>query len=327
LNHQKYIRNIFKIRTELEFNKLALQAFNYQYANNSIYKQYIDLVTTNKNTISHYNEIPFLPIELFRSQKIVSSTQNQEVIFKSSGTTNKNRSHHYIINLDLYRKSIASTFKLFFGNPSQYVFLCLVPDFEHNPCSSLSFMCSELIKSSNYPESGFFMERHSELEKIINNCARKNQKFILFGLGFEILEFGEKHNLSFNSGYIIETGGTKRQQEIIIRADLHKRLKAAFNTNNIYSEYGMAELLTQSYFLKTNHFQHPPWKKILIRDKTNPLAIVQSNKRGCINIIDLANIDSCCFIATNDTGHLVNGGFNIIGRSQNAVERGCNLML
>lgn len=325
MNEQDYIQNIFKITDEKAFNKLALDAFNYQYNNNIIYQQYINIMGFKCNKIAHYLDIPFIPIELFRTKKLIAKTKKEQTFFQSSGTTDTNRSKHYITDLNLYKKSIIHTFKYFFGEPSKYVFLCLVPDYKNHPNSSLAFMCNELIINSHSIDSGFYINKKSQLKDKINQLEQQKQHFILFGLGFEILEFG-KNNMSFNFGTIIETGGIKKGRETIIREDLHERLKKLFKTDRIYSEYGMAELLSQSYFIDKKQFQTPPWKKILIRDKTNPLKII-NNKRGCINIIDLANIYSCSFIATNDVGNLTKDGFNILGRSQNATVKGCNLMV
>jgi len=327
MNIKNYIKNIFKIKNEDEFNKFALSLFHYQYVNNKIYNQYINLIKSDVSNIKDYTHIPFLPIELFRTQKIISTVDTVQNIFISSGTTNNQRSKHHIVSLEIYKTSIFNCFHFFWGNPKEFVFFCLVPDLHNNPHSSLSFMCSELINCSNNSKSGFYLKNKKTLLSNIAECQKKKQKFILFGLGFEILKFANKNNIALNGGVVIETGGTKKNKKRIVREDLHRRLQSLLKVKNIYSEYGMAELLSQSYYMKDDCFQSPPWKKILIRDKTNPFKIIGNNNRGCINIIDLANIYSCGFIATNDLGHLNNSGFNIIGRSQNSVERGCNLMV
>ena len=326
MNEKKYLQKIFQISNENEFNKYALEAFNYQFKNNIVYKQYINLMGFNYNLIKHYIDIPFMPIELFKTKKIIAGLKKPELFFQSSGTTGTIRSKHYLSDLNVYKKSIINNFNYFFGDPEQYVFLCLVPDFKKNPHSSLAFMCNELIAKSQSTDSGFYIKKKSILSKKINYLEKNKKKFILFGLGFEILEFGLEYNVSLNFGTIIETGGVKRGSQTIIREDLHNRLKKLFKTKNIFSEYGMAELLSQSYFINKKKFQTPPWKKVLIRDKTNPLKII-NDKRGCVNIIDLANIYSCCFIATNDSGSIHKDGFDILGRSQNSSIRGCNLMV
>ena len=322
-----YIKNIFHINSESEFNDYALELFHYQYKNNNIYNQYIKLICSETKTIKHYSEIPFLPIELFRTKKIISIEKKHQNVFLSSGTTNQLKSKHYIIDLKIYKKSILKSFELFFGDPKEFVFFCLVPDFKKNPNSSLSFMCHELIKYSSKSKSGFYLNKTNTLISNIKKCQQEKKKFIIFGLGFEILNFANKKNISLKDGLIIETGGTKNNKTRILRDDLHKRLKKLFQIDNIISEYGMAELLSQSYYLNNKYFVAPPWKKILIRNKTNPLKINTNNYRGHINIIDLANIYSCGFIATNDMGYVNKVGFDVIGRSQNAANRGCSLMV
>ena len=317
---------IFEIKTSEEFNDIAIDLFEYQYNNNPVYNRYVNLCGFKTNNIQAYYEIPFLPIELFRTKKIITGSNPIETVFFSSGTTNKERSKHYIQNLDIYKKSIARSFQKFVGDPKEYSFLCLIPDFENNPNSSLAFMASELISLSQQNHSGFYLNREKKLISTIKLLEEKNKKFILFGLSFALLDFAEKYTLNLEKGIVIETGGTKKQKKHIVQQELHKKLKLLFNTTKVYSEYGMAELLSQSYH-RDNCFESPPWKKIIIRDKTNPFKILKDKKRGCINIIDLANINSCSFIATNDVGYLNSSGFNIIGRSQNASERGCNLMI
>lgn len=327
MNIQNYIKNIFNINTDSQFNDVAIQLFTHQYKNNSIYKKYIQLINCNVSQVKYYDQIPFLPIELFRTHKVSTGLHRSEVVFKSSGTTNDQKSSHYVIDLSIYKKSIINCFNLFIGDPKEFVFLCLIPEKNKHPNSSLSFMAYELIKNSNNRNSGFFINKTNELIEQIKKCQSKNQKFILFGLSFEILDFAEKNQISLHNGIVIETGGTKKNNKHLFREELHNQLKAKFKTNNIYSEYGMAELLSQSYYTNQNYFQSPPWKKILLRDKTNPLKIINKNQRGLINIIDLANIYSCGFIATNDFGEVSNNGFNVIGRNHNTIARGCNLMI
>tara|TARA_Y100001968_G_scaffold332857_1_gene392695 strand:+ start:215 stop:1195 length:981 start_codon:yes stop_codon:yes gene_type:complete len=323
---ENYIKNVFKIKSESEFNDFALQLFHYQKINNPVYRKYIDLIGYDIKPIKEYSEIPFLPIELFRSEKIITKNAAPQAIFNSSGTTNKQKSKHYVLDLEIYKKSIMKSFNLFIGDPKDFVFLCFAPNTAQNPNSSLSFMCTELIKNSKKETSGFYLKRENEAISNIHDFKKNNQKFILFGLSLELLKFAEKNNISLEHGIVIETGGSKNQNKHFIKDDLHSRLKSHFNTQSIYSEYGMCELLSQSYYGHNKCFKSPPWKKILIRDKTNPLKITNQN-RGSINIIDLANIYSCGFIATNDSGYLTNDGFNIIGRNQNSIARGCDLMV
>ncbi len=327
MNPQNYIKKIFLIQNESEFNDYALQLFHYQYKGNEIYNNYVNLICNNVHAISTYHEIPFLPIELFRTKKIKTKNIKYQTIFHSSGTTKSEKSKHYIVDLDIYKKSIINGFKSHLGNPKDFVFFCLVPDFKNNPNSSLAFMCNELIVKSNHSKSGFYIGNEEVMKKTILDCQKKKEKFILFGLSFEILKFAEKHQINLKNGLVIETGGSKKGDQNIIKDALHHQLKYYFKIKDIYSEYGMAELLSQSYYTQNRCFISPPWKKILIRDKRNPLKINKNHTRGSINIIDLANIYSCGFIATNDFGYTTKKGFNIIGRNINANARGCNLMI
>lgn len=322
-----YIKNIFQIKSLDEFNNYALQLFRYQYNFNVLYREYVNLLGYEISKIKNYQSIPFLPIDFFRNNKVTTNHKKHQAVFFSSGSTNSLRSKHYVFNTDIYIKSIMSSFNFFFKDPKLYAILCMVPSFKKNPNSSLAFMCNEMITKSNNKKSGFYLNNKEKLKSVIKKCEQKKEKYILFGLSFELLQFAKDSNINIECGLVIETGGTKKNQTRIIKEDMHKQLKKYFKSDSINSEYGMAELLSQSYCLDSSMFHSPPWKKILIRDKTNPLKIIPENQRGYINIIDLANIYSCGFIATNDLGYSINGGFDIIGRGQNSTQRGCNLMI
>jgi phenylacetate-coenzyme A ligase PaaK-like adenylate-forming protein len=327
MNTENYIKKIFKIVNDNDFNTLALELFLYQYKYNEIYQEYINLIKYDISKITYYTDIPFLPIELFKTKKVISKYSNFSKIFYSSGTTGNIKSKHYIIDEKIYQNSIINSFKLFFGNPKKYVFLCLVPSTQEEPNSSLSYMCSELIKASTKEESGFYLNQEKSIIDTIYKCKKKNQPIILIGLSFAILDFAEKNKIDLTNEIVIETGGMKNKRQSIVRPEIHKRLKLLLNVTKIYSEYSMTELLSQSYFCNESHFNAPPWKKILIREKNNPLKLNLNNNRGCINIIDLANLHTCGFIATNDLGVINKDGFDVLGRAQNASERGCNLMI
>ncbi len=327
MNTKNYIKKIFQISTEAEFNLAALELFNYQYKYNTIYHQYVNMLSNNIKEIKQYSQIPFLPIDFFKSHDVIIKDTKPKAVFYSSGTTNNKKSKHYVVDLNIYKKSIISSFKLLIGDPKKFSILCLVPTLQNKPNSSLAYMCNELINLSGNEFSGFYISKKQELKSVIQKCEEIGQKFILFGLSSEILKFSKDNNALFKNGIIIETGGNKIHGEHIIREELHNRLAKKFGKDKIYSEYGMAELLSQSYYVNNNGFVCPPWKKILIRDKNNPLKILKTPQRGCINIIDLANIYSCGFIATNDAGNLKKNSFNIIGRIKNSTERGCNLMV
>ena len=321
-----YSNKIFNIKSEAEFNELAINVFKFQYQSCRLYQKFVNRLDVNPTDVKDYFSIPFLPIDFFKSNKIISSKYAHEIIFESSGSTSDVKSKHYVADTELYTKSLIKTFNLFFKNFKNLKLFCLVPTLNEKPSSSLAFMCDKLIKINKHKESGFFLDKPEKLKQNILDCERKKQKYILFGLSFEILKFSKKHRIQIKNGVVIETGGTKKNQVRMIREELHSLIKKNFRLKDIVSEYGMAELLSQSYCFDGELFCSPPWKKVLIRDKRNPLNILRDQSRGCINIIDLSNINSCSFIATNDLGYKKDGKFCVTGRVLNSSQRGCNLL-
>ncbi len=325
LIYEKYISQIFDIKSEEEFANLCLQAFEYQYKNNENYKRYCNLLKIK--TVNKINEIPFLPISFFKTNKILTKTKDFEVIFSSSSTTGSIPSLHYVSDIKVYEKSFVKNFEYFYSSPSNYVILALLPSYLEREGSSLIYMAKDLINLSQKPESGFFLNQHEELHQIIQSLEKKSQKYILLGVSFAILDFAEKYKLNLNHGIIMETGGMKGRRKEITRNELHKILKTAFSCENIHSEYGMTELLSQAYSKKDGIFECPPQMKVLIRDPYDALSVKTIGK-GALNIIDLANINSCCFIETSDLGSVFSdGSFEISGRFDDSEIRGCNLMI
>jgi len=318
---------IFKINTESDFNDLALRIFNFQYQNNRVYKNWCDLLRIEKTTVNSYHKIPFLPIEFFKTQKIISSPVSKDTKeFTSSSTTSQIPSTHFVNEIKLYEKSFLNTFNLFYGNPNQYCFLALLPNYLERKGSSLVYMCNELIKQSNHPFSGFFLNDIDDLIQKINQLKKTNQKVILIGVSYALMDLCEKISLTENF-IVIETGGMKGTRKELLKAELHSYLKKGFNINSIHSEYGMTELLSQAYSLGNEKFNSPPWLKFLIREVDNPLQLIKGNKTGGINIIDLANINSCSFIATKDLGNIDDSNqLQLMGRYDNSDVRGCNLL-
>ena len=315
--------DIFNIKNEEEFEEIALDLFNYQIINNPIYKNYAKLVLRNKTPINIY-EIPFLPIDFFKSNEVICKNKNVETIFLSSGTGGE-RSKHLISDIELYKQSFLKSFELFYGDISQYCILSLLPNYREQGASSLVYMVDELIKESKNKLSGFYLNNYEKLAETINVVEEKNQKTILFGVTYALLDFAEQFPTKLKSTIIIETGGSKGKRKEYIKEELHNILKQSFCLENIHSEYGMTELLSQSYSKSNGVFKSPPWKKIIIRDPHDPFSIVETNKTGGINIIDLANIYSCPFIATQDLGKTYEDeSFSILGRFDNADLRGCN---
>jgi phenylacetate-coenzyme A ligase PaaK-like adenylate-forming protein len=319
---------IFDISCQEEFNYLALEIFKYQAHSNKVYKRYLKILGIDKYAITKPENIPFLPIELFKYHKIITGSGRPEIKFESSGTTGTSKSKHYIIDPELYTSSFTRCFNMFYGSHEKYCILALLPSYLEQKNSSLVYMVDRLIQMSNHHESGFYPDNFSELIETLKKLEKIKQPVILLGVSFALVRMAEKFPLPLEHTIIMETGGMKGKQEEITREELHELLRKAFHVNEIHSEYGMTELLSQAYSKGHGLFQNPPWMKVMIRDTYDPTTYVSSGKSGGINIIDLANIHSCSFIATQDIGKLVpSGGFEVLGRFDNSDIRGCNLLL
>ncbi len=326
-NFEEYYKIIFSKQIESCFDKYALQAFEYQYNNNPVYRKYCDLIHIKEDKIKSLTDIPFLPVELFKTHKIISGDIKHELEFHSSGTTGNQASKHFVANAGIYKKSFTFCFKKFFGNPDKYEILALLPSYREKENSSLVYMVNELIKLSANKHGGFYKNNFDELNQKINYLEKNKIKYLLFGVSFALLDFAEKYPQKICYGDFIETGGMKGRRQEITRQELHKILCSAFKINKIYSEYGMTELLSQAYSKESGIFLCPPQMKVFCRDGSDPLMITKSGK-GAINIIDLANIHSCCFIATSDIGNIYkNGSFEVDGRFDEADVRGCSMLI
>ena len=314
------------------FEDNALSTFRFQYQNCEVYKQFCDALKITPQQINSIDRIPFLPVEFYKTHKIISkniSPENHPIIFSSSGTTSQTLSKHYISDISVYEQSFRKGFEFFYGNLEDYCLLALLPSYLERQDSSLVFMVNNLIQKTKNPDSGFYLHNLTELSEKLKYLSGKNQKFILLGVSYALLDLAEMMNTTFLSegGIVMETGGMKGKHKEMLREELHTVLKKAFGKNEIHSEYGMTELLSQSYSKGNGLFKCPPWMQILIRDIHDPFHIIENGKTGGINVIDLANINSCSFIATQDLGKLYNdGSFEITGRFDAADIRGCNLM-
>lgn len=327
-NIESLKEQIFNIQSEQEFIDLALEIFLYQAESNTIYKQYIRTLGIDVNKISNINEIPFLPISFFKTHKVIcGEDESESQVFYSSTTTSEIPSKHYVKNLELYEKSFTKGFEYFYGNSRDYCILALLPSYLERVNSSLVYMVNSLISNGDNPESGFYMYNHKELiDKIKRNEERK-QKTLLIGVTFALLDLAEKFSLPLEHTIIMETGGMKGKREELTRQEVHKVLSHAFHVNTIHSEFGMTELLSQAYSNGNGIFHTVPWMRLLIRDIYDPFRVGLINETGALNIIDLANINSCSFIATDDLGKAFNNSFfEVIGRLDNSDIRGCNLM-
>lgn len=326
INYTNIEDKIFSVNKE-NFEELVFEIFKIQYHQNSVYKNYIDFLKINPNKICQIEKIPYLPIEFFKSYKIKTGLWKSQHIFRSSGTTDQNKSKHYIKNLDLYRESFINGFTYFFGNPKDYNFVGLLPSYLERNDASLVYMVNGLMEKSNQKEKYFYMHDYNNCAITLEKLKKNNKKIFLIGVTFALLDFIESYNIDLKNHIILETGGMKGKRKEIIRTELHHRIKKSFNLENINGEYGMTELLSQAYSKSDGIFECPPWMKILIRDPLDPFEISENEKKGALNVIDLCNIYSCSFIATQDLGQLYkNGTFEVLGRMDNAELRGCNLM-
>ena len=322
------INEIFNIQTKEAFNKVALKVFKHQFENNNLYRSFCDLLYIHPSDVKTIAEIPFLPIQFFKSHQVMSTYSEHATIFSSSGTTGSITSKHYVTDIDWYTQSYLKGFKHFYGNIEEYTVLALLPNYLERKGSSLIYMVEDLIKKSNKPDSGFYLNNLNELAEKLQILDKKGSKILLIGVSFALLDLIEKHHFKLQNTIIMETGGMKGRRKEMIRNELHEILCNGFGVPKIHSEYGMTELLSQGYSKGNGVFECPPWMKILTRDTEDPLTILSNKKSGGINVIDLANYNSCSFIATQDLGRLVtDNSFEIIGRFDNSDIRGCNLMV
>ena len=321
------VDRIFSVN-DRTFEGLAIEVFVQQYVNTPVYRAFCDSLKIKPDNVSEIGDIPFLPVELFKNYEVLASGQSPQVIFESSGTTGSIPSRHYVSDLSLYEKSFLLGFKRFYGEPSDYVFLGLLPSYLERNNSSLVYMTHKLIQYSGNPEGGFFLNEFEKLYNFLLELKAGKRKTILLGVTFGLLDFAEVYKMEFPELIVMETGGMKGRREELTRPEVHERLCAAFGVAKIHSEYGMTELLSQGYSKGDGIFELPPWMKMYTRDVYDPLKLLQPGRSGAVNIIDLANLNSCSFIATNDLGIVNdNGTFEIMGRVDNAEIRGCNLMV
>ena len=319
---------VFNIQNQSDFKTCALQVFRHQFKNNAIYRSFCDLLYIHSSDVKEIEEIPFLPIQFFKSHAVLSSTQAVKETFTSSGTTGSSVSKHMVTDLSWYTKSYTKGFEYFYGPIEEYTVLGLLPNYLERDGSSLIYMVDDFIKKSNKPSSGFYLNNLTELSKTLIALDKKGEKVLLIGVTFALLDLIERQQFKLQNTIIMETGGMKGRRKEMIRNELHEILCAGFGVSKIHSEYGMTELLSQGYSSGDGVFDCPPWMKILARDTEDALTMVGTNKTGGLNVIDLANYNSCSFIATQDLGKVDNNGsFEVLGRFDHSDIRGCNLMV
>lgn len=320
--------DIFSNHSERDFCNLALDIFRYQAKYCLVYQQYLTSLSINVADINTIEKIPFLPIEFFKSHIIMAEGRVEEQVFSSSGTTGSIPSRHFISDISVYEESFQKGFFLFYGLPQPYAILALLPSYQERSGSSLIYMVNDLIKQSKVTESGYFLYNHDDLFRQLKSLKHQKVPTILIGVSYALLDFVEHYRIEFPELIVMETGGMKGKRREMIRAELHQVLSEGFGVSTIHAEYGMTELLSQAYSKGNGMFNCPPWMKVLIRELNDPFSYVKQGQTGGINVIDLANINSCSFIATQDLGRTSSPNqFEVLGRFDQSDVRGCNLMV
>lgn len=321
-------QKIFQEHNSESFERLSLEIFRFQYQNIPVYKQFVDALNIIPENINRLDSIPFMPIEFFKNFQIIQPNHQPEIVFKSSGTTGMQRSQHFVYDIKLYESSFSKGFNLFYGPENQYIILALLPSYLENGESSLVYMVDYLIKKTGNENCGFYLNEPQLLQDKLHQLKSSSKKILLLGVSYALLDMAEILNLKIPNLIVMETGGMKGRRKEMVRDELHGHLTKGFGVSNIHSEYGMTELLSQAYSKGKGIFSCPPWMKMLIRDTYDPLSYVGNGKSGAINIIDLANIHSVSFIATQDLGKITgNNEFEILGRFDHSDVRGCNLLV
>ena len=320
--------DIFSIQTDADFVQAALQTFGYQYQHNQVYQRFCTLLGRTPDKVRQLTDIPFLPIEFFKSEAVYCGNERPTTVFTSSGTTGSQTSRHYVKDLAVYQQSFRQGFADFYGNIEEYTVLALLPSYLERTGSSLITMVADLIERSGSADSGFYLNEYDLLAEKLTSLDRSRRKVLLIGVSFALLDLVETHRFQLKNTIVMETGGMKGRRKELIREELHAILCEGFGVEHIHSEYGMTELLSQAYSAGSGLYESVRWLKVLIRDTNDALSYQRPLKTGGINLIDLANIHSCSFIATQDLGRLhPNGKFEVLGRFDNADIRGCNLLI
>lgn len=326
-NFKSLYEQVFSL-DEKDFDNLALELFNFQYEHNSIYRSFVDHLTIKPEMVTSLTQIPFLPISFFKRHRIVTGSWKPQLIFESSGTTGQTPSRHEVFDTSCYLKNCRLQFERFYGSVENYTILALLPSYLEREHSSLVYMAQDFIWQSNDRRSGFFLDRYQDLIELLHQLSDEGKPTLLLGVTFGLLDLAEKSKLNLKNVIVMETGGMKGRREEMVRSEVHQRLTEAFGVNSIHSEYGMTELFSQAYSKGEGLFKVVGPLRVFTRDINDPLLISNELRNGALNIIDLANVHSCCFIATEDMGKVhPDGQFEVLGRMDNSDIRGCNLML
>jgi len=318
----------FSMTDEASFQELALQVFREQSQHVQVYREYLDAIKVNPLTVSRWEDIPYLPIDFFRTREVIKDGLNAKVIFQSSGSTSAQSSTHFVADTQIYVESFKRGFEMRYGNIAEYALLALLPSYLQKGDSSLVYMTDHLIKASKNSFSGFYLDDYISLSKALNTLKDHRHKTILLGVSYALLDLAEQFPMQFPELIIMETGGMKGRRKELVKEELHAILKTGFGVDHIHSEYGMTELLSQAYSSGEGIYHCPPWMKVRIREMNDPFHFVDPGKTGGVCITDLANTNSCAFIASQDLGRLnSNESFEILGRFDASEARGCNLLV
>jgi hypothetical protein len=321
-----YTGNIFQVNQN-NFEAEALALFRFQAEKNTVYREYIRLLGLDPSKVSRLNDIPFLPIEFFKTHRVATTEFRTDLLFESSGTTGTIQSQHWVKDPAIYERSFLEGFRLFYGNVESWCVLGLLPSYLERRHSSLVYMVEELVKRSGHPSSGFYLYEHERLETQLKALEASGQKTLLIGVTFGLLDFADERTLDLKHTVVMETGGMKGRRQEWTRQEVHQLLQEKLGVSAVHSEYGMTELLSQAYSSGEGIFRPVPWLKMFVREEDDPLKIYPEGK-GVLNVIDLANIYSCAFIATQDLGQVYpDGRFEVLGRMDHSDVRGCSLML
>ena len=321
--------------TEINFEQIALEVFRFQYSNNEIYRAYCNALRIKPNNVNTLEKIPYLPVAFYKTHTVITKPANPttpareviyDLLFESSGTTGESTSRHYVLNGGIYEQSLLQGFEQFYGDPSDYAILALLPSYLERANASLVHMAKVLMGRSQHPANGFYINEWDVLFQTIERLEQEGQKVLLLGVTFALLDFAAAYPMHLKHTIVMETGGMKGRRKEMTRMEVHEELKSAWQLNSIHSEYGMTELLSQAYAKTNGLFQCTNTMKVLVRDINDPLEVNKTGN-GCLNIIDLANLNSCSFIATEDLGNIYSdGSFEVLGRMDHSILRGCSLM-
>jgi len=325
---EMYPSSCFDIEDEKSFQQIALQTFRKQSRELKVYKEYLEVLKINPDSIRRWEDIPYLPIEFFRTKEIILDGLLPELIFQSSGSTSNKSSKHFVADLKMYERSFVLGFEKVYGSIEKYCILALLPSYLEKGDSSLVYMTDHLIRKSEHAQSGFYLNNYHELSQVLKSLKDHQQKTILLGVSYALLDLAEQFPLDFTELIIMETGGMKGRRKELLKEELHAILKNSFHVKAIHSEYGMTELLSQAYSQGEGKYTCPKWMRLRIREMNDPFSFAMAGKTGGICITDLANLNSCSFLATQDLGRIhADGSFEVLGRFDDAEARGCNLML